>query len=478
MDGRREKSIAFFLNAFDIIMLATDLSLRELPAIRDSNDEILISLVIVDFEGLGETLEALRSVGLHIPPEDVNRGIVRFAQAWHDRWPEHQCQLNCGHSIDIGRVANVITASNMRKLSFIMNRVIEIENDHIVALHQALTNHPSLESINIHRNGQGEFVNSSMLEVISTIPNLARLHIDSSSLYSFYTESDLQYIWALSTDIDLHFIRQIVTKPTMKYLGINSIRFETKEVTESFCQVLSQSSIQTIIASVWLFPEGTEECVANGFTGESVLSLDLKSMNHARFMKLLGAALARPSTQVISLSLGRDQYCDADSWVQLLCQSRHWKLHEVVLNLTNWSDDLDQAISQFIGENRFLIKLRLCLYYHRGDVRSEALLKAVDSPLCSLQEFEFRLGGFEEAHQQWLGKVLHILALNSQRRQHDSSFKSIASAEGLVDALLAVDDTFIYDFLRRNEWGLQKLIVGYGGSHFARRRRSRQSYNS
>jgi hypothetical protein len=71
---------------------------------------------------------------------------------------------------------------------------------------------------------------------------------------------------------------------------------------------------------------------------------------------------------------------------------------------------------------------------------------------------------------QFYEQVMSIVSLNRQRHIHEPTFASL-SQPGVPEparrvmvllALESIDYEYLYEFIRRNEWGLQELIRQYG----------------
>jgi hypothetical protein len=93
-------------------------------------------------------------------------------------------------------------------------------------------------------------------------------------------------------------------------------------------------------------------------------------------------------------------------------------------------------------------------------VASAALLAAVDSPECCLENMIFSWPSYTDA--TWLAQLNFILSLNKQRRLYTSTFERVREGNiDLMDAVTRIDNNFLYEFLRRNEWDLQNLLRGY-----------------
>jgi hypothetical protein len=263
---------------------------------------------------------------------------------------------------------------------------------------------------------------------------------------------------------DAEALTRILTMPQLSYLYLSGFAFSGDlQVTQSICGGLRNSSITKLTLNNVSVPQCMCRATASAITEmRELLSFTFGERVHPAFWAALGQGWEDSHT-IQRVDLGSyDKMLDSDDVAALFEEANFHGLRYLELHLNDWTPTWDAKFSRFVSNNPFLetIEVKLPQYFAGPLIASSALLAVVDSPECCLKEIHFRSS--QHADPTWLRQLNFILGLNKQRRLRNSAFKQVCEGSiDLMDAIAGMNEDFLYEFLRRNEWSLQSRLRDY-----------------
>ena len=450
------------LLSFEMISLATDLALQQL--LMEDVDCIVLFL---DVFIMDQALEGLAAAGLNFSRDAIAAGFAEFINGTLEIYPDMRLSCICLASSDLQWVSSMLNACPLRVFNTNFEEdfaIVELHDIHLYV--EALAHHPTLEQVGLRIEDE-DFPDGTLQLILSVIPNIA--HLAHFSL-------TLEHPMIVSSANDLRRVLNILSMPSLTSVDLQDIYFETPEAVSVFTAALSRSLVTKITAGDWYFPEGMERVVANALTGDHVTEVHLEALpfvpgQKASFFEELGSALVRPPANLEELTVrGTFQPTENDIVIAFLERAAGWNLQTLRMHLPSWNATMENAVARYLNQSTRVEQLSFWIPDSPENttgvgVYSEAILQAVDSPTCNLRSLYLAKSGGEN-NELMQKKLTYIFSFHAHRRELDRRFQRIHSAQQLVQALGKVDDKFLFELLRRNQWDLQKCIVQFGkGEH-------------
>jgi hypothetical protein len=442
-----------------------------------------------DLKGIDETIEALAAIDRRISVESVIAGVAATDEAIRrvGTYKPFPWCFTCKRSSDLNWVSAILKECHIHKLFLKWDQGVRIEDDQLVTFQEAFYRHSKIKDVDLVNMPKES--TRAILSVLLTIPNLTHISLK----YTFEP-------WTPTSDEDLREFCQILSLPTLTSFKIINLQLDSTSIAESFCRGLRGSNLTSLAAHHLSFPDGMERALADALIGGEVRELGVSSFGKTeRGCVALASSLARSSTPRITLTLGKghlmmtdnvpkNEPLDADIAAAFFEALDCCFFKTVKIYLETWNDAIDKALAGYVRRNDSLEELSvfLPLFCRKQNelIASAALLQAVDTNASRLREFKYGATsrcrpdefGWEKS---WYRKLKFILELNSHRREHAAHFQCITSGNDLAEALRAIDRDYDYDFgsinflfeyIRCNEWNIQKIIKHYGGNGNARKR--------
>jgi hypothetical protein len=462
--GRGEYRNNYYqIDACGFICLATEPGTRQTFSAAVTAESESGRIITVELQGLEQTLVSLALCGIVISLEELNVGTSALAAIFGSfRRIDFLGLHSCDH-FTLPFVLPILSACKhlvILGLAFVGNISADAFLAHLPALAACLADHPSEENVCFRS------LNSQLLQMLGTVlPTIPKLH----NCQLVNRAWGLGGIGVLSM-ADAEALARILAIPQLCDLNLsNGFPFSSDlQVTQSICDGLRNSRLSTLVFGHVPIPQSMYNVVASAITEMR----ELKSFTFCErvdpaFWSALGKGWEGSHTiQRLKFGSINDDdiiYLGSHDVAAFFEKANHHGLRYLKLYLNDWGPRFDAMFSMFVSNNSSLetVEIKLSPDAFVGPpIASAALLAAVDSPECWLEEITFRPS--RHAGVTWLRQLNFILGLNKQRRRHNSAFNKVRKGKiDLMDATVDIGDDFLYEFLRRNEWNLQSLLRDY-----------------
>lgn len=430
------------------ICLATETNTRQRFSVLADLDKHLS--IKVDLEGLEQALLSLPLSGIPIPRDVLDAGTSALADVFGRLRQVDGLTFRPCESFTFPFILPILGAC--RRLANIDMEFGDTNTDAFLAYLPALTacldHHPSLESARFQN------ISSQLLQMLSTaLPTIPTFH-------ECWLQGEGCVISSIS---DAEALARIFA---MEQLGLRLVKFAFSGdpyVTQTICNGLRNSKLTELSFVGLSIPQCMRTAVASAITEMPELT-DFTFIGEVdqSFWSALGQGW-KDSHNLERLELERNDYLSSDDVAAFFRTASLKGLRCLILRLKDWTPAFDTIFSAFVSRHPLWETLHINLSYDEfvgPSVVSAALLAAVDSPECCLNRVEF--GSSQHVDATWKHQFYYILDLNRQRRRHNSSFESVRNGlVDLMDAVADIDDDFLFEFLRRNEWDLQTRLRNY-----------------
>jgi hypothetical protein len=407
----------------------------------------------LDLQGLEVTLNALALSGIVISQEELDAGASALAAIFGGFSRIQQLSiLHYGSSL-LSFLFPILSAC--QSLDKIMMWFDDTRSAaflaHVPALIAYLTGHPSLQEVSFWD------IDSGLLQMLSTVlPTISTL-----------VECRLGGRLTISSPQDAVALTRILTMPQLGYFYISNLAFndDDPQITQLICYGLRFSRLVGLSLLTCSIPRSICTAVASAITDiRELREFTCSGSLDQTFWSALGQRWDGSHTmRKLALGHGGEPYLRSDDVAEFLQKAKFRGLRHLELSLLDWTPRFDILIARLVRMNA--VSLKQIFFYaptelSRVLVASAALLAAVDSPECCLENMIFSWPSYTDA--TWLAQLNFILSLNKQRRLYTSTFERVREGNiDLMDAVTRIDNNFLYEFLRRNEWDLQNLLRGY-----------------
>jgi hypothetical protein len=237
-----------------------------------------------------------------------------------------------------------------------------------------------------------------------------------------------------STLATLPSLRFCSLRGPYQYDDASAVRIISDGATEALCELLSSPEISDVgIERIYLGMESAER-VSNALVTSSIDILDF------------------------------DGVLSGDNVVPLLRNSHQWKIENLTIHLGKWNATIEKCLSSYVHSNKHIARFDLDLSNSQVTTfQSDSLLAAIDCPARG--HVRLSVGPPRSVDGDWKQRLEHVLAMNETREALKSLFDKIENEKLAVlhssylgQALLGMNRSMLFDFLRRNERDLQDLV--------------------
>jgi hypothetical protein len=461
----RQRSLNIHLHACHLICLATD-SLLKYQLLKAATSSSVVVSVGIDFVRLDLVLETLeRTVGFILSIQDVAECIRSIGTTIME-----QERLVSDVSLEFTYVSPLtmpIVLSALQSFHRVRNLDIKLEEDNtiieadIASFQAILMNHPYMERVSVDAITEEQF--RMFATALPTIPNLKILHLSG-------------YDQSISTREDAMALQRIVAIPTLVEVHLSHLHFGNEQAFNTSLRDMSPLLKRLSLNLLYLtFPETdlAAATIAVTTARSCFEELELRSIHYANssFLGTLGRLMNSNDSDLKSLKFLGERtrsggYFDSQSLIAFFKNARKLPLVELSLFVVDWSNQLEDALGEFVQGSTSLCRLQVEMPTNHNIVGG-ALAKAADSGVRCLRKFEMKVYLFSgtlisKVHYfRWVERIKHVAATNDQRHKLAPRFQSATGpreAAAVHAILLSLNLSILFEFLRRDEFGLQKIL--------------------
>jgi hypothetical protein len=440
-----------------LICLVTDSILLKLLATLNERD-VSIYTVVFDLNGLEEAVDALTNIGIGISKKEILEVTKAIADLLGSLATIYTVNFSPCLPYNLPLLSAIVAACrNVRRLSVFFSLEGD-EDDGLEDLDDFCTMLPTkdgLEHVDFSFKSASRF--HAICATVPLLPDLERCSIhgvSDTSLLMIDTTEDASTIKNLF----------LIDKRQFFKLELSYFQFCNSQVTEIVCNGIRDSRICSVILEEMSYPENLHGSVATALTSSNIKDLMYSSAPDKSFLVALGKGLQGSAMKQFCFNSLRVPL-PGDICASLLQDTQRWSLiHLTLLNL-DWTDAFDKALSLYVKENHFLnvVEIDLSDEYTGPIIESPSLLEALDSGTRRVECITIgkcrTTTGPPTVNSAWEDKVDNLTTLNELRNNFNSRNKNIYSNfDAFMDLLEKTEFPFLFEFLRRNEWGLQKLF--------------------
>jgi hypothetical protein len=280
---------------------------------------------------------------------------------------------------------------------------------------------------------------------------------------------------------DAPFLAQVLVLPTLEKVNLSTMCWLTVDAAMMVFHALARSQFTTLTLHDLIMPDDAQEAWSVYLGISKIIHLELASNRSAADGVLRDVVLRefRFTKTIQTFVLGSWMECSrSEDLVRMLEDSDGWRLRELTLSLSNWTDAFDKAISKYVRTNTYLRKLSFAVSedFDMRATASQRFIHAVASGRARrLEEVVFMRDEKEdELTSSWCKDLLPILYLNRQRNVLRPKLKAATLARtgnafrlGLSEALEALELEGLFAFLRSDELQLMSRLQRHGRQHTA-----------